>query len=80
MIDLQNMSFEELQQLKKDIADLENEKTRTYRVSFQITFGAKRTDDLSDPDTFADHVLDDMFSYWNLHLPERVFDVTVKEI
>lgn len=80
MIDLQNMSYEELQELKKDIAALENKKTRTYQVSFQITFGATRTDDLSDSNAFADHIIDDIFSYWDLKLPERIFDVTVKEI
>ena len=80
MIDLQNMSFEELQKLKTDIADIENTKTRTYEVSYKVTFRANRTDDIADPESFLDHVYDDLQAVWNFKLPEGVKDVVVKEI
>ncbi len=79
MIDVKNMSFDQLQELKKEIAAIENEKTRTYNVSFKITFRANRVDDLADPGQFSDHVYD-MCSYWNLKLPEQITDITVTEI
>ena len=78
-IDLQNMSMAELEKLQRQIESIRSTKTRTYRVSFDIIFRADRTDDIADPDSFADHVID-AFRYFGLNLPEHVTNVVVTEV
>lgn len=69
----------EIAALEKQIAAVKATKTRTYKVSFEITFRADRTDDLADPDFFQDHVKD-AFNYFNLSIPEEVSNVVVTEV
>ena len=71
--------MDELRELEQRIADIKATQTRTYRVTFDITFRADRTDDLADPDMFESHVYD-AFEHFNLSSVEAVSSVSIKEI
>lgn len=80
MVDLNNLSYSDIQRMKQRIAEVESTITRTYEVSFKITFAAARDDDLADLESFADHV-HDAFDYFGLVGPrECITDINVVEI
>lgn len=79
MIDISKLTMDELRDLEQQISSVRATKTRTYRVTFDITFKADRKDDLADTDSFESHVYD-AFGHFGLTLPETISNVSVKEI
>ena len=80
MIDLQNLTFDEIQQIKNAIAVFENEKIRTYEISFRISFRTVRDDALINPGILSNHIITNILSHWDVELPERIDFISVKEI
>jgi hypothetical protein len=73
------LSVKEIQQLQEKITEILSEKTRTYQVSFKVTFKADRIDDLADTESFESHVTD-AFSFFNFQHVEGITDIDVTEL
>ena len=71
--------MKEIEELKKKLDEIVSTKTRTYEVSFRVSFNASRTDDISHIGSFEDHV-GDAFSYFGFSSNEGITDVFVNEI
>jgi hypothetical protein len=82
MINLTELNYDELQQLKQQIAKIESQKTRKYEITFTIEFMAKREEtDLDDVESFCDSVYDVVADQYNLKNPvERITFISSKEV
>lgn len=82
MINLTELNYEELQQLKQQIAKIESQKTRKYEITFTIEFMAKREEsDLGDVESFCDSFYDVIADQYHLKNPiERIQFLKMEEI
>lgn len=82
MIDLSELGYDELQELKKQISKIESKKTRKYEITFSVEFFAKREEtDLDDIESFCDSFPDVIASTYNLKDPiERITIISSKEV
>jgi len=82
MIDLSELGYDELQELKRQISSIESKKTRKYEITFSIEFFAKREEtDLDDIESFCDSFPDVIFDAYNLKDPiERITIIDSKEV
>lgn len=81
-ISLEELSYNELQDLKRQIEAAESQKLRKYTVSFEVYFQAKRPEtDMDHPDSFEDSVWDIISSSYDLKGPmERLENMKVTEV
>jgi hypothetical protein len=82
MIDISNLSYDELQDLKRQIANVEKDKIQTFEFTFKVDVKCTRDDDFADIVSFSDHIVDEVENWlgFSPSPTQRIYDVSYRII
>ena len=78
MINLKQLTYDELQEVKSQIKEIEKTKTRHFTVNFDIHIRMDREDWSSESDVLEETILNILDCELDLTAPERIENIVVK--